>query len=677
MISSHVLPPESLVAPRNPWDMAIEGLLAALLFFMPLAFGAVEPWSELVVVAVAASLVLCLTLRAVVDRTFRPPWSWAYVPLGLFLLLIAIQLLPLPRGLVGLLSPATLAVRSDLLGSADQTTASTTISLYPLATVHGLRMALAAAAIFVTVAATARTTRQVKRLLWIIFGIGCAEAALALLQIFTRASDIYWSVDIGPNRPNSGSFINYSNFCQFMNLSIGAGLALLLVRLQEDRRKGQGRRLTSRHFGGEAIQKHGGLLLALIVCALSIFTSLSRNGAISLLVAAAIVGTASFARGTLGWRGWIVALAPLGAAAMLLLFAFDAVYERMATLQSSNALAGRWEMTLATLRAWSAFPVFGVGLGAHEFVFPMFDTSVSRVLAEHADNDYAQLLEETGVVGALLVATFAFVIVRILYKLCRRGRTSLSAAAFGLAFGLLAVAIHSGTDFGQHVPAVFGLSAVTCGLVVQVARIERESKTPSVQRPLTGRHLMLSRGAAVAALVAAACVAAWELKTAYSTFLGDQWWAMAFQIEDRIGRAAGKAPDEDYVDLIAASQQASQIDPGNVTYGYWLNARRWQAMSRGMDPRSGQNDLEPEAMPIVARIADELADVRRLCPTYGPPYALEGQLRLLVIGDRRGGKLIEHGVRLSPYDPPTCLIAGEIAAREGRQNDAAVLLAAR
>jgi O-antigen ligase len=232
-------------------------------------------------------------------------------------------------------------------------------------------------------------------LFWVL-AVGCAQAALALVQLFTFADRIYWSIDT-TGGVTSGSFINYSNFSQFMNLSIGAGLGLLLVRLHEGHRARGGDNSAIR---GARLQEHAGLAVALIACAISVFTSMSRNGAISLLVAAAVVGTALYRRGTLSRRGWVLAMVPLGTLAVLLVVTFDVVYERLATLQHETAFAHRWQLNGDVMRAWQTFPIWGAGLGTHEFVFSMFDTAAIPVVAGHADNDYAQLLEETGLFGA-------------------------------------------------------------------------------------------------------------------------------------------------------------------------------------------------------------------------------------------------------------------------------------
>jgi len=58
---------------------------------------------------------------------------------------------------------------------------------------------------------------------------------------------------------------------------------------------------------------------------------MSRNGAISLIVASTIVGMALYWRGTFNWRGWILGALPAGVFAVLLVFGFDLVYDRLAT----------------------------------------------------------------------------------------------------------------------------------------------------------------------------------------------------------------------------------------------------------------------------------------------------------------------------------------------------------
>jgi O-antigen ligase len=643
--------------------------------FSPAAFGAVDAWSEMIVTALAATLAVVIALRPFVDAGFRIHFTWLYVPLGLFVALVAFESVPVPLGLAKLLSPASVTMRTELLG--DTVPGEMALSVNPHSTIKHLRLVLAGSVVFVAVANVVRRTTLVKELLLLIFAIGCAQALLAIAQIATGAADFYWFLPTGGNSViTSGSFVNYSHFCQFMNLSIGAGIAYLLVLLHEQKRHSAHRSFHRRALALVNWEKQGWILCGIILSAITVFTSMSRNGAISLLVAGAVVGTALYRRGSLTWQGWLLGLLPMGVLAGLLIFGFDVVYDRLATLRDAVAYDGRWEMNAATLRAWLAFPVWGTGLGTHEFVFPIFDTAVTPVVAEHADNEYAQLLEETGAMGAALVAAFLIGIATIAVRLALNGRTPASTASFGIAFGLIAVAVHSFTDFGQRVPANFLLSAAFCGLLVAIARIEardRKTRHGHMFQPETDPAIR-RRFAAACALLGILMVSAWSLNGAYAAFLGERWWAGALTMEESIQKSPELADDQDYVDLLTAANAANQSDPKNAKYGYWLAAYRWQSMSRTVDPDTGQVLLKAELLPAAAQIADDLTQVRRICPTYGPPYALEGQIRLFVLNDQSGAELIRKGLRLAPYDAATCLVAGELAARDGKLDDAERLL---
>ncbi|MBA3482845.1 MAG: O-antigen ligase family protein, partial [Pirellulales bacterium] len=612
-MTGRILTLEDLEPPRSRWEAVLEATMALLLAFMPFALGAVEAWSELITIVLAGALAMMLAMRLIFDGRFRPVWTWAYVPLALFLLLATVQLVELPSGVLQQLSPPTIEMRTELQGPAVADRPGS-ISLYPHATAHSLRMALVGFVVFAGVVALCRDTSQIKRLLFWVALVGAAQALLALLQIFIGTDRIYGLIEVR-GHVTSGSFINYSNFSQFMNLSIGAGLALLLVRLEEGSRAVR-RQPMHPVLNLSRLQEHGGLTGVLVLSAVAVFTSMSRNGAVSMLVAAAVVGTALFWRGTLSRRGWLLAIVPLATLGGLLATSFDAVYERLATLQPP-AFADRWELTSSVLRAWQNFPVWGAGLGTHEYVFPQFDSTGVTALAIHADNDYAQLLEETGVVGASLAAALVGIIVFILIGLCRRGRTVTSAGAFGLLFGVIAVAIHSASDFGQRIPAVFCLSAVLCGVAVSIRRLERLSAVePSpaawLERPL------LRRSVGVATVVALTATFTWAIHGAVAAYRAEAWRGVALALESEIETTSSDVTDEEldelYGDLIAASEAAARNEPKNVVYGYWLNYYRWQAISGATNPETGEIALHPDSIPVVERIADELASVRQLCP---------------------------------------------------------------
>jgi O-antigen ligase/tetratricopeptide (TPR) repeat protein len=674
---STILDPDLLPSAGARWDRVTTLLLAVLLVFMPASFGAVEAWSQLVVLTLAAALSLCLVARAGLDPEFRVAMSWLYVPAGLFVLLILLQLIPLPTSIVSSIAPWSVSIRQQLLGTNFDTNGWTTLSLYPTATKEQLELVLVGVTVFVTVASVFRTAGWIKLLLTIVFSIGCAEAALALAQIVSGSTEIYWRIPVSPRVITSGSFVNYSNFAQFMNLSLGTGLALLLIRMREQHRY-ESSLVSWTSQVRRSWEQHRWDLAGIILCATAVCASMSRNGVISLVVAAAVVAVALYRRGAFDWQGWVIFALPIGVLAVLLVFGFDYVYDRLATLHDAKSYKTREELTAATLRAWRSAPLLGTGLGTHEYVFPMFDTSQSPVLAAHADNDYAQLLEETGAVGAVLMAAFYIGIVYLVVKLAKRGRTPLSNGVYGLALGLIAISIHSATDFGQRLPANFCVTATFCGLIVAMwQHEERHRKLHDGRvRPRRTMNVWIRRTIAGAAFAVLAVAWTAVVENAYGAYIAERWYAAAVAIDSRMHNDASSKPnDDDYIDLIAAAQAAAQSAPSNVTYRYWLNYYRWESLGRNVDPESGRILLRADALPIVRHIAEELSMARTLCPTFGPAYALEGQLRFLVLAEHAGVELVRAGVRLAPYDPPTCLVAGEMAARSGRMDEAVPLLA--
>lgn len=666
--SATIVDAEMLPLGGERWDWIMGGLLGALLVFLPASFGAVEAWSRLPAFAASGLLLVLLLLRLIFEREFRLARTWLYLPLGAIVLFTALQTIQLPTALVRALSPASVAIRQELLGDVST---QTTLSLYPYATAAYIRLFLMGAAVFVTVTSLVRTSRQLKLLLTAIFVIGCAEAVLALAQIATGTGYIYWTVPVSSGVTTAGTFVNYSNFSQFMNLSIGAGLALLLVRMAEQHRDASADR-----FWRGAVRSYweqNSLLCAgLVVCAIAILASLSRNGAIAMVLASTVVGLTLLKRSSLSLRNWTLAAIPATVLVCLFVYGFDLVYARLATLQDASKQDLRWEMMRAAYRAWQQFPVGGTGFGTHEVVAAQYENAMTAALAGHADNDYAQLLEETGIVGIALVASFVLGVATLITRLVLWGQKPVALAAYGILYTLAAVAIQSATDFGQRLPANLILTATLSALTVALARIEFRERTGRARRGPLPSPAWLRRAVALAALVVVIAVWGWGLRAAYAAYLGERWWAAAATLDEWLHKPTTTPTDEDFTNLLTAAEGAFASDPGNVQYGYWLNEYRWEAVSRSLP--EGSTQAQADALPLVREIAAQLAQVRLIAPTFGPPYALEGQLRLFILGEPAGRDLIRKGARLANYDPPTCLVAGELAAREGRRAEAESLL---
>lgn len=658
-------------AASDRFDKIIEWLVISLLAFMPLAFGAVEAWSEEVVVVLAAAICICFLLKLVFQEDTHLLWSWAYVPVALFLLVAIFQLIWLPSGVISAISPGTAAVKRELLGDlpdADSVLSSMTLSFYPHATTHNLRIVLAVAAVFFVVVNVYRRSEQIKRLLGAIAIIGGSIAVLALAQNLFGNGQIYWFVPTRLDQAFSGPFVNHSHYGQFMNLSIGAALGLVLVKVHEAFTR---RKVTPpvvfEYMSSPSAKMMWFLVGVIIIGAATIFMSLTRGGMVSMLIAGAFTTLVLSARRSVRGRGWVMVLMALGAFICVLYVGFDAVYDRLATLrQLHEAQSGRWQIVKDISLAWTKFPIFGTGLGTHEVVYPMFDRSTIPALAAHAENEYAQTAEETGLIGLAALVGFAIIIWVNYARNVRIASVPIRSAAYGLGFGLLAILVHSLSDFGQHLPANAILSAVCCALLVILARIGLKGNPA----PQTTKTTQRSRVLRIVALVCISGIWVWAAIGANNARLAEAHWNKAVAVEQDVMEKDWLASNEEYVDLISNAAAAADYQPDNVKYQYWLNVYRWKSISRITDPNTGAIIIPEPSVKFVKRIIEELHKARLLCPTYGATYCVLGQLENFVLGDSGGAELIRKGYRLAPCDPTACLLAGLLDAEEGRTDSA-------
>lgn len=654
---------ENPFSPAGRWiaglDSAMEIMLIAQLAFMPLAMGVVDAWSQLALVGwtAAMSVVLCvrLAIRPVAPRL-------VVLPLAGVLALAAFQLVSLPAGVLDAISPGTLELKRTLLDEPSLERAA--ISFYPSATAQALRLGSAMLVTFIIGLLLSGESRRRRHLLWAVSIIGAGCAALALAQVALGATRVFWLVPTHAGLADGGPFINRSNYCQMANLSIAAAMALLLP--------GLGRLLDEAgHSAPAALEKLVSpqcrplwLLAGMIVLmASSVFMSLSRGGMLSLIIASGVTALAlALSRGLRG-SGWAMAGLATACLVCVTYLGFDAVYERLGSLRHvSEAQAGRWQIVRNIAGGWKPFASMGAGLGAHEMVYPMLDSSATPGLAQHAENEYVQAAEELGTAGLTLLCAFGLLVGRSWWRVVRRGGPD-SSAAIGLGMGLLAAMLHSLSDFGQRLPANASLSLLLAGAIVAM-------DAPAERKPLAALKLRRRTWLAIAAL-APGLVLAWTsiVKGAAGHALAEHHWRRALRIEKLLAEADWQGSNNDYRLLISSAKSAVDAAPADVNYRYWLNVYRWRALARSTDA-SGNVLLDDQGRRAVEMVVADLLQCRRLAPTFGPAQSLAGQLNCFVLDNADGQRLVERALDLAPYAPTVAMASGVLACRQGRFDDA-------
>lgn len=677
-----------------PWRWPLDALLLGAVLFAAFAYGGTEPWSQQVV-AVAVALAGVYTAGLVGAGVLRPVVSWVYVPIAAFGLLILLQVLPLPAGLVGVISPGTQHLRAEAL--ADLGTASAggdgwvTLSLLPAATWRDARLWVLVVAMFVVVLHAYRDEAGLRRLCVLLMLAGGAVAGFALYQNLLGGGGAYSGFD-GAHE-NSGPFLNHSHFGQFVNLGVGGAVGVVLMRLNRLLRQHTTFRGAWRKLSRDP--KYALVWVAasvVVVGLLVVLLSLTRGGVVAALVAGAVVS------GVLVWKGGgggsvgrrtgagsdkaalLVALGILVVAASLVV-GFDAIYERLASLRDTEvAQGGRFEIVTDLWPAFLRYPLFGTGLGTFEFVFPGYDAGVRSSLTTHAENEYVQLMLETGLLGVACIAAFVVMAGRAAWTVLRSPRRSVDFAAYGLCFGWLAILVHSASDFGQHVPAVAMLTAVTtAGLLALSALHTRRANAGHMAVQAQPWFEPLPTAQRVPAVVTlgtlavAACGAAVTLEGPRQARAA---WHAGEIIEHRIyGRDAELIRPGDDERMLRKFAEAAELDPAVPFYRYTHDFYAWGLI--------GYSDLgEPVAVaddplrrPEAEALLQRLNAARRAAPTYGPLHTLAGEVRYFGLEDQEhGAALIALGQRLAPHDPYAALTAGVVAATDGRRDQAVALL---
>jgi O-antigen ligase len=133
----------------------------------------------------------------------------------------------------------------------------------------------------------------------------------------------------------------------------------------------------------------------------------------------------------------------------------------------------RKSMTLDSLRMWRDHPLLGVGLGDFGTAYPRYQSFPADMWIDHAHNDYAEAVAETGLAGALLILSALGLFLGLAFR--DWGHPLQSQASWirlGATLGCCGMLVHSFFDFNLRIPANAAWFAVLAG----IATTERGEK---------------------------------------------------------------------------------------------------------------------------------------------------------------------------------------------------------
>lgn len=331
-------------------------------------------------------------------------------------------------------------------------------SVVPSVTLTELTQLVGAAVFFYLGLAAFETSaarRFARSWAWVCCGLLALEA---LAQFFTSGGYIYWLRDARYGAP-FGPFVNRDDYAGFIELLLP--LAIVWV------------------VGGSRRRSNVQVYLAFLVPAValvSILVSGSRAGAAVASAECAFMGLwlwrGSSARAAGNWKGALAALSVLAGALAL---GWQPLLQRFAKLASGPENL-RWQVLPVCWRIFRQHWLVGAGFGTFGWIYLRFQQFDSGLQWPYAHNEYAQVLAETGLLGAACVVTFlGLYAIRGWDSFQQRPRHAATrAAAFVGTVGFLA---HSVLDFEFHIPANCYLFFLLAGMVCAA----RSSRRPPAQ----------------------------------------------------------------------------------------------------------------------------------------------------------------------------------------------------
>jgi O-antigen ligase len=462
--------------------------LTLLLALAPLPFGSVTRWGLALV-----QVIVFFALAMAAPTARRQDFQAVAAPAGavaLIALLGALQALPWPRFLVGLVSPLHAGLRGP---SAAGETGGVPLSLAPQAS---LLTALTWAAVAAALIAGAVAGRRRHRRRWMalaILGAALFEVLYGAGRWYDRATTI-WDTPV-PGDPTRlrGTFVNPDHLAVYLEMALPIAFAWGWWGVRRARYEATPER---RLF----------FLAPPVVIWLTLFVGLAFTGSRGGLVAAVVAVTLQGL--LLARRSRRRRLAPVGLMAALVgvgLVAAIGLQAGFGRLASTSAYEVTWsarrQVYAATWELWRRFPLLGTGLGTFRDALSLTQPADLRGRWWHAHNDWLETLATVGVVGmAAVLAALPLLVARLSRGWSAHRRSEDRAAALAVLGALASLAIHESVDFGLTMPAsavtlavMVGAGAVACGsrgeeLPAELLEEEPEPPPPPPKKPRKRRR---------------------------------------------------------------------------------------------------------------------------------------------------------------------------------------------
>jgi len=441
-------------------DRKLFFLFLLLLVWAPIPLGSNRPWASAILEVGLFGIALAWLWLYALGRTrlhtpFRTarPAIWLF---GCWLLLLLLQIVPLPSGLIQLISPGYASL------PLDPQSVARTLSLDPYASSGFLLRSSAYALAFCLTLAFVRSRHRLRTIAFVILGSGLMQALFASFAHLAKLDYELFFTRFVHSGSAIGTFVNRNHLAGYLEICLALGIGMMIATLRGGQAQSWKQRL--RNAAGWMLSARVLLRISLVIMVVALVMTRSRMGNAAFFNSMLITGLLGLIWSKYATRSTVILLMSLVIIDIFVAGTWFGVenlvkrYEQTTIYREEQPTGGsveeRVEPGMFAADMLKDYPVLGSGGGTFYVAFPKYRIAAISAYFDYAHNDYVQIATETGLLGLALMGSIVLSTLFVALRTLQQRRDPLARGiAFGATMGIIALMIHSWVDFNLQIPA--------------------------------------------------------------------------------------------------------------------------------------------------------------------------------------------------------------------------------
>jgi len=469
-----------LMSSQKICSKIIEYGTLGLIIFAPLPAASVSEWSILVIeltVLVLMAAYLIIPKKSQPNELLLHSLKWPKIFFtGLFAFLF-IQILPLPKFLVKILSPNTYSFQENFMPDFSRIK-FISLSIIPTHTLQKALELLAYLLLGFLIIKTITERHQIKRIFSVLIALGTFEALYGMFELYNPNPRILFYKKTYGLDSVTGTFVNRNHLSGYLEMIIPLAIGLIIARANILSLSGSKWRQKILRLSEKGYLTNLLISITVIIMSLGIIFSNSRSGVFLLIFTFILffeLTVLYFGRSKVQkiWIKNFLKVAFLIIIFIALYIGIENTIERFAL--NKLLTAGRPIFWANTVKIFSSYPLFGTGLGTFPSLYPDMESGGQIVRLYHAHNDYLEYLTELGIVGMIfLLGGILYMAINSFLIWRTRRHPEIKGLGLGGIIAVICMLLHSLTDFNLHIPANMLLFSIVLSLTTATVFYKRK-----------------------------------------------------------------------------------------------------------------------------------------------------------------------------------------------------------